>query len=101
MPLVVMKLRIWLLAIVVCSSSILAAQQGASRQVEWLFYGGDPGGGKSSPLADITSDNVQRLQIAWQWKHWDTKLENGAVPQSFENTPLMVDGVLYVTTPFG
>jgi len=104
-----MKPRLWLLAILV-SGSILAAQQGSSRQVEWLYYGGDQAGTKFSPLADINPENVQRLKIAWQWHHWDVPMPGmtskdgvssaGTIPMAFENTPLMADGVLYATTPY-
>jgi len=72
-----------------------------SRQVEWPFYGGDAGGSRYSALADINPQNVTRLQPVWQWKHWETKLEPyGTTPGFFESTPLMIDGVLYVTTPY-
>ena len=104
-----MKPHLWLLAAFV-SGSILAAQQGSSRQVEWLYYGGDQAGTKFSPLADINAENAQRLNIAWQWHHWDRPMPGmtskdgvssaGTIPMGFENTPLMADGVLYVTTPY-
>lgn len=69
--------------------------------MEWLYYGADPGNSKYSPLTDIDAGNVGRLQVAWQWKHWETPLEKyGTTPGFFENTPLMIDGVLYVTTPY-
>jgi len=72
-----------------------------SSQVEWLYYGGDPGNSKYSLLTDINGGNIQRLRIAWQWKHWETPLPAyGTTPGFFENTPLMIDGVLYVTTPY-
>ena len=85
------------LAIVV-TGSLLGAQQrpGLSGPVDWLYYGGDQGGTKYSPLTDIGPENVQRLQVAWQWKHWETP----PAPGFFESTPLMIDGVLYVTTPY-
>ena len=80
---------------------MLLAQERSSRQVEWLYYGGDPGGAKFSSLTDINAGNVQRLAVAWQWKHWETPLaEFGTTPGFFESTPLMIDGVLYVTTPY-
>jgi len=84
------------------SLSLLAMQQRqSSRQAEWLYYGGDPGGTKYSPLDDINVGNVQRLEVAWQWKHWETPLtEYDTRPGYFEATPLMIDGVLYVTTPY-
>ncbi len=85
---------------VLAAGSLLVAQQ-PSRQVEWAYYGGDPGGAKYSALTDIDAQNVQRLQVAWEWKHWETRLEEfGTTPGFFENTPLMIDGVLYVTTPY-
>jgi len=97
-----MKRQLRLLAIIVTGSlALLAAQGRGSRQFEWLYYGGDPANTKYSPLADITVQNVERLQIAWQWKHWETPLgQYGTTPGFFESTPLMIDGVLYVTTPY-
>ena len=95
-----MKRLLWLLAILV-TGALVAAQQQSSSQVEWLYYGGDQGGTKYSPLADIRPENLQRLQVAWQWKHWETPLkEYDTVPGFNESTPLMIDGVLYVTTPY-
>jgi quinoprotein glucose dehydrogenase len=72
-----------------------------SKEVEWLYYGGDPGNSRYSTLADITTQNIQRLQVAWQWQHWETPLEQyGTTPGFFESTPLMIGGILYVTTPY-
>src|SRR4030095_7826788 len=83
------------------ASSLLAAQERSPRQVEWLHYGGDPGGTKFSSLSDVNTANVCRLPGAWQWKHWETPLDAfGTTPGFFESTPLMADGVLYVTTPY-
>jgi len=89
------------LVAVVAAGALVAAQQPASKQVEWPYYAGDPGGSKYSALTDINAANLQRLQVAWEWKHWETPLEEyGTSPGFFENTPLMIDGVLYVTTPY-
>ena len=52
---------------------VTAQRADAGKQVEWLYYGGDQGGTKYSTLTDVTPDNVQRLQIAWQWKHFDVQ----------------------------
>ena len=95
-----MRLRLSSLAIL-ASGAVLAAQTTASRQVEWPFVGGDAGNSKYSQLADINVDNVQRLRIAWQWQHGEgPRGDYNTVPGNFETTPLMVDGVLYVTTPY-
>src|SRR5262245_10959207 len=90
-----MKRQTWLL-VTLFVTSLFAAQESALPAVDWLYYGGDPGGSKYSTLSDINAGNVQRLQPVWQWKHWDTP----PAPGFFEATPLAVDGVLYVTTPY-
>jgi len=73
----------------------------SSRQVEWLHYGADQAGTKYSQLTDINIGNVQQLKVAWTWKHWETALpQYGTTPGFFEATPLMIGGVLYVTTPY-
>ena len=105
-----MKLHVWFLGTLVCGS-IVTAQQAPSPQVEWLYYGGDQSGTKFSPLADVNIENVDRLKIAWQWSHFDVPRPDmtskdgisslGTIPMGFQNTPLMRDGVLYVTTPYG
>ena len=60
------------IVLVLAAGALIAAQQPASKQVEWPYYGGDPGGTKYSALTDIDATNVQRLQVAWEWKHWET-----------------------------
>src|SRR5215470_5622264 len=95
-----MKRTIALVA-VLALGTLLTAQQRPSPQVEWQYYSGDPGGMRHSSLTDIKPDNLSRLQIAWQWKHWETPLkEYDTTPGQFEATPLMLDGTLYVTTPY-
>jgi len=80
-----------------------AAKNGtkAAPQDEWRFYGGDQGSRKYSALAQINKDNVKNLKVAWKWDSPDLKLqlENRMLQSfAFELTPLMVDGVLYVST---
>jgi quinoprotein glucose dehydrogenase len=78
-----------------------AQRADTSKQVEWLYYGSDQGGTKYSALADIGPNNIQQLKPAWQWTHFDVPLEQyGTTPGQFEAVPLMLDGVLYVTTPY-
>jgi quinoprotein glucose dehydrogenase len=79
----------------------VAAAGSTDRIVEWPYYGGDPGSAKYSALTDITPANVSGLRIAWQWKTGETELkEYGTRPGMFENTPLMIDDVLYLSTPY-
>jgi quinoprotein glucose dehydrogenase len=96
-----MRLRMWCLGSFLLAGSILTAQQGASGQIEWFTYGGDPAHSKFSPANDVTPENVNRLQVAWKWTHGEDRIEQyGTTPYRFENQPLMADGVLYVTTPY-
>jgi quinoprotein glucose dehydrogenase len=77
-----------------------AAQQGA-RDEEWGYYGHDGGGMRYSPLAQINRENVARLKVAWAFHTDDISEGRGSRKRSgFETTPLMVEGTLYLTTPF-
>ncbi|MFL6274604.1 MAG: pyrroloquinoline quinone-dependent dehydrogenase [Blastocatellia bacterium] len=67
---------------------------------EWPAYGRDAGGSRYSPAAQITRNNVNQLHVAWTY-------HTGAIPETsagrksaFETTPILVDGVLYLSTPF-
>ncbi len=80
------------------STLILAAPLLAQ---EWPYYGGDSGGTKYSPLKQITPANVGGLRVAWEFHTGDVSDgKTYAVRSSFEATPLVIDGVMYVTTPF-
>ena len=68
---------------------------------EWPVYAADQGASHYSPLADLTRDNVNNLKVAWQWRPSEDALaEFGTRPGNFQNTPLMIDNVLYVSTPY-
>src|SRR5687767_7621346 len=96
-----MKRHLWWTPLLLAAVSLVAVRAQRAQPVEWLYYGGDPGGTRHSALTDIGAENLQRLQMAWQWKHWETRLEEyETVPGQFEATPLMIDDTLYVTTPY-
>src|SRR5207247_146697 len=78
-----------------------AAALPAPTEQDWPFYGGDQAGTKYSPLADITRDTVARLSPAWEWATQEKALPAfGTRPGAFEVTPLMIDNVLYLSTPY-
>lgn len=80
---------------------ILGAATPDSPMIEWPFYGGDQAGTKWSRAADINPQNVSTLEVAWTWKPAEKPLpEFRTQPGSFENTPLMIDNVLYLSTPY-
>ena len=87
--------------IVVLLGAAVAAQRGESRLVEWPYWGGDAANSRYSTIPDITPQNVGQLQRAWTWSTGEQpRPEYGTRPSSFESTPLMIDNVLYLSTPF-
>jgi alcohol dehydrogenase (cytochrome c) len=57
----------------------------------WPSYGRDQTNQRYSPLGQITPANVRSLELAWKYKT--------GVPQSFEASPIVVNGTLYISTP--
>jgi quinoprotein glucose dehydrogenase len=81
--------------------SVLASPSAQSPRQEWPVYGGDQGATRFSPLRDIDRANVGQLGVAWTWRPGERALpEYGTQPGTFQNTPLMIDDVLYVSTPY-
>jgi quinoprotein glucose dehydrogenase len=70
---------------------------------EWRFYGGDPGGTRSSALKQINRQNVGSLKRAWTYHMGETDRKgNDTDPHRiapFESTPLVIDDLLYFSTP--
>jgi len=56
----------------------------------WMSYGRTYDEQRFSPLKQITADNVSQLGLAW---HYDLDTAHRAQ----ESTPLVIDGVMYVT----
>jgi len=86
---------------VASSSSPVRLEADAPMPVEWPYYGGDQGGTKFSRLDDINRSNVSQLSIAWEWAANEKALSQfGTRPGSFQTTPLMIENVLYLSTPY-
>ena len=89
------------LLIIVIASVTLAAQTAAPQvtsqdlldglkdPTKWLTYGGNYSGHRHSPLTQVTPENVNQLSAQWTF-------QTGTLG-SFQTTPLVLDGVLYVT----
>ena len=61
---------------------------------DWPSYTGDTRGSRYSPLAQITAENFNDLEVAWRFKTDNL----GSRPEyKLEGTPLVVNGVLYAT----
>ena len=80
------------------------APSAASSATEWRFYGGDAGSTKYSPLDQIATANVTRLETAWRWTSPDNAIVDAnpqTRPGAYEDTPIMANGVLYTATSLG
>jgi quinoprotein glucose dehydrogenase len=70
------------------------------RASEWPSYGGDPGGTRFAAQSEITAENVAGLAVAWTYHTRDGEdHEKPRAQAAFENTPILVDGTLFLCTP--
>ena len=67
---------------------LLSASQDAKN---WLIPGRDYANQRFSELEQINTQNVKSLTLRW-------KFQTG-ITDSFQTTPLVADGVMYITTP--
>jgi quinoprotein glucose dehydrogenase len=68
---------------------------------DWQAYGCDAGGSRWSPLSRIDRSNVTKLAVAWTYRTGeDVSKSVVGEKAAFEATPIMVDGTLYLATPF-
>ena len=86
------------LALLVFASFILQAQTpvGSDRLLNatkepqnWMIYGGDYSSNRYSGLTQVTPANVKNLALTWAYQSPTTG--------SWQATPLVVDGIMYLT----
>jgi quinoprotein glucose dehydrogenase len=77
-------------------------RRAAQRDTDWPAYAHDALGSRRSALTDVTRTNVQNLRVAWTFSTGEAALPVSHNDRfSLETTPIMVDGVLYATSPLG
>jgi alcohol dehydrogenase (cytochrome c) len=81
----------WWLALAFAAVASPAAAQGSG---DWSTYGGNDWNQRYSQLKTITTANVSQLVPRMVFQTGIAKLG------SFENTPIVVNGTMYVTTPY-
>ena len=84
-------------------------------QKDWPAYGHDPGAMRYSPLAQINTENVSKLQLAWTYRtaeavsisrseaiqeEPDSSRSGRNQPRRSQVTPLVIGNVMYLTTPY-
>lgn len=90
-----MRLATLLIAVVLAAP--LSAQIAPS---DWPAYGRDALGSRFSPLNQITGNNVGTLVEAWTYRTGEMGAA-GSRTIKLEATPLVVEGVMYFSTPLG
>ena len=68
---------------------LLSAQDNNSN---WLMYGRTYSSNRYSELSQINKENVSKLIPVWSFQT--------GVLDGFECTPLVIDGIMYITTPW-
>lgn len=69
---------------------------------EWRFYGGNAGGTRFSSLQQINRQNVGALKRVWTYHTGEVNRGNETDRHHvapFETTPVIADGMLYLSTP--
>jgi quinoprotein glucose dehydrogenase len=75
----------------------LAQPLAAVTRGDWPAYGNDQGGTRFSPLTQITPQNVDQLQVAWEA---DTGPAEPSMSVSLEVTPINVGDALYLCNAY-
>ncbi len=83
-----------LLSLLVVASPRLPASPASPATLAWANYGGDSGGTRYSPATALTTANVAALRLAWS-VHTGVSAAN----TSFEATPIVAAGRLYISAP--
>jgi quinoprotein glucose dehydrogenase len=72
---------------------------------EWRSYGATPEGTRYSPLDQVNRGNVAKLEVAWTYRTGELNrkpnLSGERETVAFECTPIVVEGVMYISTPAG
>ena len=75
-------------------SAIAAQRSLAQRNVDWPVYGGSDDHTHYSTLSQISPANVRRLTVAWTYETHDEFQGS-----EMQTNPVVLDGVLYGTSP--
>ena len=83
-----------------CAVTAPAWAQYGAKNGDWRHYAGDQGSTKYSGLDQIDADNFADLEVLWRWESPDKNLEDKTSfrPFHFRVTPIVINGVAYVST---
>ena len=90
--------------IILGSALVAVTLPAKAQEVEWRSYGSDLAGTKYSPLDQINAQTIGDLEIVWRQSVIPDAIKEGrdlTASLAAQNTPLMADGRLYISTGLG
>jgi len=95
----------WLSVVAIVVGAAWTVTGKDDKNHDWPAYSGDKASTKYSPLDQINKDTVGKLQIVWRQSGVPEELKaaypGANAPGNWQNTPLMVDGLLYMSSGVG
>ncbi len=90
------------LCVVACLTFLSAATRGQSPQeAGWPTYGNEAGGTRCSSAKQIDRSNIGQLKLAWTYRTGALDVKTKLIEKAaFEATPILVDGKLFLSTPY-
>ena len=83
----------WLVLLTIC---FLSCNRKEDHYKSWKVYGGSKDGAHYSSLTEIDTNNVNQLRVAWTFHTGDA---DTAFHTQIQCNPIVIDGVLFGTTP--
>lgn len=87
-----MKKSLYLLTITLLLNACSNTPYKSADSNDWPSYGRDYSNQRFSPLQQINRDNVAQLAPRWTY--------HSGVKATFQATPIVVDGIMYLSLPF-
>jgi len=94
-------IRAWIILAVSLLGSMASAAAPYERLLsdeangaDWLSYSGGYRAERFSPLTEVNKENVEHLKVIWAYQMQPTDIAGAGLQES---TPLVVDGVMYLT----
>ena len=84
------------ITVIILGAGLFPVAMHAEADANWASYLGDSASSQYSILSQINRSNVDRLELAWTYHAGDVRKNNRSQIQC---NPLVIDGVLYGTTP--
>jgi len=74
----------------------------SDQEIDWIAYGRDVLGTRYLPASGITRENAYQIEPAWTYRTGETQSRFATARRtSFQSTPIVVDGTMYLSTPLG